>query len=93
MPIEFDSSEYHPLDHHWWEFDICNQWYGGTRNHLKLVWKFGSELTEFRAWWGKQTGCRFDVHTPLDFWRGRSILEVRTTPPDGTICQHCNKRL
>lgn len=94
-PLELDFSQAHFLDHHWWEFTVCRQQpWGGFKRHVQLVWEYGSEVTELRAWWGRAMGCWWGHHTRQAYWRGKAGLPfAEWGEPAGYSCEHCARRM
>jgi hypothetical protein len=88
--MEFDFSQFHPLDH-WPGTRDCRSFYGGTRNHLKMTWSYRRK-PELRSY----TVCLIGLHR----WRGVwSVREEergqwkawKNRPADFEACGDCGK--
>ena len=75
--IEFDFSEFHPLDHSVW---LCVGYYGGVRKHIELAWAYIWSPSVGRALW-----CSWERHS----WAEGQRRTKEETYEHIVICDRC----
>jgi len=88
--MNFDFSEYHPLDHAIWD-TVCWGWAGGVVRHIKLWWAY-----QFQWPWQPyqaRRSCAKGIHHPIAFWKGvPKMVDGKLDMAAGLICRDCSWR-
>lgn len=95
--MQFDFSEFHPLDHGIWD-PVCWGWAGGIPRHVRLWWDY--QFTWPWAEWKAKRDCDSGRHHMVGYWTdGKAFLNnwvdgkwVEPTP-DGYHCRDCDLEL
>lgn len=83
--MNFDWSEFHPLDHHVLD-PVCWGWAGGIGRHISLWWNF-----QFHWPWQPylaKRACDKGHHYFVPFYNKMPV--DLDTPPDGLMCRDCD---
>lgn len=94
--MQFDYSEFHPLDHGIWD-PVCWGWAGGIPRHIKLWWNYQHNW----PWqdWQARRSCDKGLHHMVAYWNGEPIKryvwgdQEWEPEPDGYQCRDCDLEL
>lgn len=87
--MQFDFSEFHPLDHGIWD-PVCWGWAGGIPRHINL-WRLYQFQWPWQPYFAKRS-CNKGLHNVFVYWT--SLPEIRdgevVTPAAGFQCRDCD---